>query len=82
MIQSIGNPDLRVGSNTVARPVVARFCFMTNRRYIEGVAGRASGPVVMYRVLLLIRNKRIRQALEASLEKDFQLVPEDVDGLN
>jgi two-component system cell cycle response regulator len=34
----------------------------------------------MYRVLLLIRNKRIRQALETSLEKDFQLVPEDVDG--
>lgn len=31
----------------------------------------------MYRVLLLIRNKRNRQALQAGLEKDFQLVPDD-----
>jgi two-component system cell cycle response regulator len=36
--------------------------------------------MVMNRVLLLIRNKRIRQALRAGLEEDFQLVPEDVDG--
>lgn len=34
----------------------------------------------MYRVLLLIRNKRNRQALRAGLEGDFQLVPEDADG--
>jgi diguanylate cyclase (GGDEF)-like protein len=33
----------------------------------------------MYRVLLLIRNKRNRQALEAGLEKQYQLVPEDAD---
>jgi diguanylate cyclase (GGDEF)-like protein len=37
------------------------------------------GLEVMYRILLLIRNKRIRQELEAGLEKEFQLVPEELD---
>jgi two-component system cell cycle response regulator len=39
-----------------------------------------SSPEVMYRVLLLIRNKRNRQALESSLEKEFELVHDELDG--
>jgi diguanylate cyclase (GGDEF)-like protein len=35
--------------------------------------------MVMYRILLFIRNKRNRQALEAGLEKDYQLVRDEAD---